>query len=330
MKKRLKIIPVLILLITIFGSINLVFAADFPNRPIEWYNPWGLGTVTGIAMNIVGDAAAKYLGQNILVMPATGGGGIVGAAKVARAKPDGYTLLLPSSASNGIVLYMNNDVPYKNSDFEFIAEIGVLEMGLIVGPNSPFTTLEDYIAYAKKNPSAIKMATIGIGSVSHLTLELLKLEGGNFKVDLVPYKTSTEVRTAVLGGHCHAAFSYGGVGGTADEFKLVQEGGGRVLAVATKSRLKPYPSIPTLTERGYNVVLNCWYGVAAPKNIPKGVSQKLKDAFYAVLKDPQVMSKLEKVGLKPEFRNSEEFTSYIRDYEKLVKRIIEEGKIPKN
>ncbi len=126
MKRKLTIISLTVLLITIFVSANFVLATAFPSRPIEWYNPWGLGTVTGMVMKTVGDAASKYLGQGIQVLPATGGGGIVGAAKVARAKPDGYTLLLANSASNANVLYMNNDVPYKNSDFEFIAEIGGL------------------------------------------------------------------------------------------------------------------------------------------------------------------------------------------------------------
>ncbi len=174
------------------------------------------------------------------------------------------------------------------------------------------------------------MATIGIGTSSHLCLELLKLEAGNLKVDIVPYKTSTEVRTAVLGGHCHGAFTYGGVGGTADEFMFVQGGGGRVLAVATKNRLKPYPNIPTIAEKGYNVVLSAWYGIAAPKNIPREVSQKLKDAFYRALKDPQIVSEIQKLGLRPEFRNSEDFTNLIHDYEKVINRVVTEAKIPKN
>jgi tripartite-type tricarboxylate transporter receptor subunit TctC len=328
MEKKFKFCAGICMAMSIFFYTNFSSAADFPTRPIEWYNPWGLGSVTGMVMKIVGDVASKDLGQNVLVLPATGGGGIVGGTKVAKAKPDGYTLLLCNSATNANVLYMKKDVPYTNSDFEFIAEVGGLELGLVVGPNSPFKTLEDYLEYAKKNPFAIKQATIGIGTSSHLCHELLKLEAGNLKIDLVPYKTSTEVRTAVLGGHCHAAFTYGGVGGAGDEFRLIMESGGKTLAVASKSRLKPYPDLPTFSEKGLNVVISAWYGMAGPKGMPKEVSQKLKDAVYKTLKDPQVINEIEKVGFRYEFRNSEDFTSYIREYEKLVKRIVTEAKIP--
>jgi tripartite-type tricarboxylate transporter receptor subunit TctC len=329
MKQKVKI-TVLMTLLASFFATDYVSAAAYPTRPIEWYNPWGLGTVTGLVARAVADVAEKQLGGSIQVLPATGGGGVVGAAKVARAKPDGYTLLLCSSAPNAIVFYMNKDVPYRNSDFEFIAELTVTELGLIVGPNSPFKTLEDFIGYARKNPSAVKLATIGIGSTAHLCAEQLKLAGGKLKIDIVPYKTNAEVRTAVMGGHCQAAISYGGIGGTADEFVLVQEGGGKVLAVATKSRLKAFPNVPTMTEKGYDVALSAWYGVAAPKGMPKEISAKLKDAFYKAMRDPHVIAAIEKIGMKPEFRTSEEFTAYIRDYEKVIKRIVEEGNIPRN
>ena len=328
MEKKFKLCAGIFAIMVIVIIVKSSLAAEFPTRPIEWYNPFGLGSYTGMVMKVVGDAASKHLGQNILVLPAVGGGGMLGGTKVAKAKPDGYSLLWCNSATNANILYMKKDVPYTNSDFEFIAQVGGVELGLVVGPGSPFKTLEDYLEYAKKNPFAIKQAVIGIGSSAHLCTELLKLEAGNLKIDLVPYKTSTEVRTAVLGGHCQAALTYGGVGGAGDEFRLIMESGGKTLAVASKSRLKPYPDLPTFSEKGLNVVISAWYGMAGPKGMPKEVSQKLKEAVYKALKDPQVINEIEKVGLRYEFRNSEDFTSYIREYEKLVKRIVTEAKIP--
>jgi tripartite-type tricarboxylate transporter receptor subunit TctC len=327
MEKKFKFCAGIFIVMVTFFYVNFSSAAEFPTRPIEWYTPWGLGTVTGMVMNIVADDASKLLGQNITPLPAIGGGGMLGGVKVAKAKPDGYTLILCNSGTNANSLYMKKNVPYTNSDFEFIAQLGGLDLGLVVGPGSPFKTLEDFLEYAKKNPFPIKMATIGFGSTSHLCVELLKLEEGNLKIDLVPYKTSTEVRTAVLGGHCHAAFTYGALGGPGDEFRLILESGGKILAVTTKARMKAYPDVPTFTEKKLNMLFSAWYGIAGPKGMPKEVSQKLKDAFYKTLKNPKVISDIEKVGFRYEFLNSEEFTSYVKEYEKLIKRIVVEAKI---
>jgi len=327
MEKNFKCCAGTIMAMVSLFFVNLSLAAEFPTKPIEWYNPFGLGSYTGTVMKVVGDAVSKDLGQNILVLPAVGGGGVLGGTKIARAKPDGYSLLWCNSATNANVLFMKKNVPYTNSDFEFIAQVGGVELGLVVGPSSPFKSLQDYLEYARKNPFLIKQAVIGFGSSAHLATELLKL-AGNIKIDSVPYKNSTEVRTSVLGNHSQAALTYGGVGGSGDEFKLILESGGRILGVSSKARLKAYPNVPTFTEQGLNVVLSAWYGVAGPKGMPKEVSQKLKDSFYKALKDPQVIKDIEKIGMRYEFRNSEELTSYVNEYEKLVKMIVEEAKLP--
>ncbi len=100
------------------------------------------------------------------------------------------------------------------------------------------------------------------------------------------------------------------------------------MAVATKKRLKTYPDVPTFTEKGIDVVFSAWYGIAGPKGMPRELSQKLKDAIYKVFKDPQVIQAIENLGYRFEFRNSEEFSIFVNEYESLVKRIVEEAKIP--
>jgi tripartite-type tricarboxylate transporter receptor subunit TctC len=273
---------------------------------------------------------SKHLGQPVLLIPALGGGGIVGAYKAARSKPDGHTLYLVNAASNCNVFYVKKDVPYSNNDFEFLAGFFGYDLGLFVKPNSPLKTLEDYIEYAKKNPNAIKQATYGIGTSPHIVLELLKIEGGGLKIDMVPFKTVPEFSSALIGGHIDAAFHLGGAGGTADEFRRALDAGAKLLAVASKERLKAYPDVPTFLEKGLKVVYSSWYGLGGPKGMPKEVSQKLKDVIYKVMKDPQTIKSIQDLGgIKYEFRTSEEFTSFIEGFNKLTKRITEEAKIPK-
>ena len=307
--------------------ISTSWAADFPTKAMEWMAPFGPGGPSAIALKVIGDATSKTMGKPVLIVPAPGGGGTIGGARVAKAKPDGYTLLNANSATNAISLYIKKEVPYTNRDFEFLAEFGALDLGLLIKGDSPFKTIDDYIDFAKKNPSGIKQASTGSGTGGHFCLELLKLRAGGLKIDMVPFKTSAEIRTAVLGGHCHAAFIYGGAGGPGDEFKQSIEGGGRILAVASKNRLKAYPQVPTFKEKGLDVVFSAWYGIAGPKGMPKDVSDKLKEAIYRALHDPQVIQGVEGLGFRFEFRNSEEFTSFVGEFDTLVKKIVEEAKI---
>ena len=281
-----------------------------------------------MAVKIIGDAASKTLGKPVLIVPAPGGGGMIAGARAAKAKPDGYMLLNANSATNGTILYIKKEVPYRNTDFEFLAEFGALDLGLLVKADSPFQTVEDYIAFAKKNPFGIKQASTGSGTGGHFSLELMKLRGGDLKIDMVPFKTSPEIRTAVLGGHCHGAFIYGGGGGAGDEFRQGIEGGGKILAVTSRNRLKAYPQVPTFKERGLEVVFSAWYGIAGPKGMPKEISGKLKEAIYKALQDPQVVQAIEGLGFRFEFRKSEDFTAFVGEFDSLVKKIAEEAKIP--
>lgn len=312
----------------IFLFVGFSSAAEYPTKPIELLGPFGPGGSSMIALRIIGDAASKILGQSVLAIPAPGGGGIVGGVRVARAKPDGYTLLGANAATNSTVLYVMKVVPYKNSDFEFLAQFGAYDLGLAVKADSPFRTLEDYVEYAKKNPFVIKSGVPGLGSGGHLCTELLKIKAGALKIDAIPFKDSYGLRTGVLGGHIHSAFIYGGTGGPSDEFRQMLDGGGRILAVPTEKRLKAFPDVPTFIERGFDVVYSSWWGIAGPKGMPKEVSQKLKDVLYKVLQEPEMIQAIEKLGYRYKFRNSEEFTSFVKEYEKLVKQISEEAKIP--
>lgn len=330
MERKLRCLKGFLGLIIMFTFVGVCQAAEFPTKSMEWLAPFGPGGPSAISLKFIGDAASKLLGQPVLVVAAPGAAGTVAGARVARAKPDGYTLLGSNSATNGTALFLKKDLTYSNNDFEFLAEYGAFDLGLAVKADSPFKTLEEYIEYAKKNPSVIKCATTGAGGADHLSSELLSIETGGLKIDYVPFKSPFEKRNAILGGHVHSGFIYGGGGGPGDEFRQMLDGGGRILAVTTKVRLKAYPDVSTFSERGLNVVLSSWYGIAGPKGMPKEVSKKLNDAIYKVMKEPETIKVIESLGFRYEFRDSEEFTKFVKEREKLVERIIKEAGIPAN
>jgi tripartite-type tricarboxylate transporter receptor subunit TctC len=314
----------------LFGLAGEGWAAEFPVKAMEWLAPFGPGGPSAVSLKFIGDNVSKILGKPVLIVPVPGGGGTIAGSRAAKAKPDGYTLLGANSATNGTALLMKKDLPYRNEDFDFIAEYGAMDLGLAVKGDSPFQTLEDYIAYAQKNPSAVKTGTTGVGATDHLVGELLAMEAGRIKVDAVPFKSPAEKRTAILGGHVHSGFIYGGGGGPGDEFHQIIEGGGKILAVTTPTRLKAYPNIPTFAERGFNVVLSAWYGIASPKGIPKEIFQKLKAAIYKNLQELETIKMIESLGYRYEFRTGEDLTQFVKEREKLVTRIIREAQIPVN
>lgn len=308
---------------------NLSLAVDFPTKPIEWLAPYGPGAPSALSLKIVMDTASKYLGQPVLMIGAAGAGGTIASSRVARAKPDGYTLLQVTSGNNGSALYTKKDLAYTNDDFEFLAQYGGFDIALFVKADSEFKTLEDFIEYAKKNPNTIKVCTQGVGTGQHLTLELLKLKGGGLKIDMVVFKTTFEMRTNVLGGHVHGSFIFGGAGGSNDEFRRCLDGGGRLLAVASKKRLEAYPDLPTFSEKGLDIFYSAWYGIGGPKGMPPEVSQKLKNAIYKAIEEPEVVKAIKNMGFKYEFLKSEEFTGKAKEFGEIIKNVVEEAKIPR-
>jgi len=324
MQNRLWFMTFLVLIILSHSSFGS--AAEYPTKPIECLLPFGPGSVIAVSVKVVMDAASKHLGQPVLMVSAGGAGGIIAGMRCVSAKPDGHTLLAANSATNGTSLYTRKEVKYKNKDFEFLAQYATTELGLIVKADSLIKTLKDFIAYAKEKN--LKFAYQGVGTGQHISMELLKLKAGGLKIDYIPVISAFDLRTSVLGGHVDASIIMGGAGGSGDEFRQALEGGAKIIAVASKGRVKAYPDLPTFTENGLDVVYQTWLGIAAPKGMPREVSQKLKDVLYEVLKNPQVIQGIERLGYKFEFRNSEGFTEYVKEFEDLIKKVVEEAKIP--
>jgi tripartite-type tricarboxylate transporter receptor subunit TctC len=317
-------------MVFVIGSLMWLGVADevlgkekvFPNKSIELICPWGAGGSTSMGGRIIAGTLSELLGTPVVVINKTGGGGSVAAAYVAKAKPDGYTLLISNSGTNAAFLAIKS-LGYKNEDFEQLAEYGTQEMALVVKSDAPWKTLLELVADAKREPEKLKFSSAGIGTGSHFCMEVFKIAAGGLKIAHVPFKSGPEAIAAILGGHLHMATLY-----STDVKGVVEAGRLRILAIPAEKRLEDYPDIPTFSELGYpEVIWTAWYGIAAPKGVPKEVSEKLKDALYKAIKYPDVKKMLMHIGYNPVFKNAEEFTKFVFEEEKKCKKIAKEANI---
>jgi len=305
-------------------------AAEYPEKPIEILMPYGLG-LTAAGYSVLADIMSKQLPKPVILTPAIGAGGTVAGEKIAkRTKPDGYTLIQVNSGTNGMAFFTKKDLNYTMDDFMYLAEVNACDLALIAAPNAPFKTLEEYVAFARKNPNIIKHSSTGIGTGGHLALELLKVRAGGLKIDLVPFRTAPEVEKAVVSGNCHSAFTYGGTGGPNDSLQKSVDGGARILAVTSEKRLEAWPQIPTFREKGIDLVYSAWFGIGSPKGLSSEAVAVLKKVLYKAIQEPAVAKVFKSCGNRVEFRKHEEFTQFVKEYNELTEMIVKEAKIPKN
>jgi tripartite-type tricarboxylate transporter receptor subunit TctC len=318
------------LLLIICGMLGLGIASEalgakkvFPSKPIELYCSFGAGGSTSIGARIIAGTLSEFLGNPVLVINNPAGAGTVAPAKVAKSKPDGYTLYVFNSGQNGITPAIRK-ISYKNSDFELLALYASQTIGLAVRADAPWRTLQELVAEAKKEPGKLKNAGPGnIGSPSTFSFELFKIAAGGLKIDEVPFKSGFDSMVALLGGHVHI------VNVPAVEIKtFVDAGKVRLLAIATEKRLADFPDAPTFVESGYpEVIFSSWYGIAAPAGLPKEVSNTLKDALYKTIDHPEVKMMLTRVGFVPTFKNAEEFAKFVNEEQKKFEKIAKDAGI---
>ena len=295
--------PLLILLIAVSGYAQKA-DTKYPTRPINFIIPFSPGGSSDIAVRLLAKESEKYLGQPIVVMNKAGGGGTVGTAAIASAKPDGYTIgQCPGGAPLFTMPYLEK-IPYNPlKDLKFIMEFVDLTFGVIVKADSPFKTFKDLIAYARQNPGKVTYGTNAPNSISNLVLEqVAKKEKVTFTH--IPFKSSPEYQTAVLGGHvmfCAGDFNY----------SMVEANETRVLAILSEKRSPDYPETPTLKDLGYDVPCPVFLGLIGPKAMPDDIAKKVEEAFAAALKEPAVIKGIKELRLTILYRNSKEFSEYV-------------------
>ena len=298
-------------------------AAPFPDRPVRLVVPYPPGGGADIFARTLSEPLAAQLGQPVIVENRPGANGIIGTDAVARAAPDGYTILLGNSGPNAINQAIYPDLPYDAVDsFEEVSLIGYTTHVLVVHPGVQARSVTELIALARRSPGQLNFASTGQGGTPHLAGELFKLMTGTDMVH-VPYKGASPSNADVIAGQVQLTFNT-----LPPLMTSIRAGKVRALAVTGKQRSQLLPEVPTIDEAGvagYDV--QTWYGIHAPAGTPAAVVDRLNQALVAVLSNAQVRAALGGQGYEVATSTPGEFSRMVRDDVAKWRKVVKEAKV---
>jgi tripartite-type tricarboxylate transporter receptor subunit TctC len=277
-------------------------AADYPNRPVTFIVPFAPGGVTGLFARLLGQKLEQRLGKPFVVDHRPGGGGVTAATSVARAAPDGYTIMMASSTILAFNATVRKNLAYDpRKDLTPIALLARVPFALVVNPALPVKSVDDLVTLAKAQPGKLSFATPGPGTFHHLNAEIFK---STFGLDIVqvPYKGTAPALQDVAAGHVSFMFA-----DVPPARALIESGKVRALGVTTAQRIKAVPDVPPLAEVGlpnYNAA--SWHTITTTGGVPKEIVDKLAAEIRAVMSEPEVQELLSKDGTLPEVSPSPE------------------------
>ena len=294
--------PVAIAFVLLVASAVGALAQSYPDKPIKVIVPYPAGGPTDTIARSVTQNLSAALGQSIIIENQSGAGGRIALKQVARAEPDGYTLLLGGTNNNSITPALYKDLDFDAvKDFAPAATIGVDRLGVVIHPSVPAKTMAELVAYAKANPGKLSSGG-GVGISPHFLLEFIRVKSGA-NIVFVPYKGAAPALTDVLAGQIQ-------MHSTAKSVLLphIQAGKLRALAVEGDKRWPELPDVPTLTEAGFDGFPPAiWYGFLAPAKTPPAVIAKFNAAVQQELKTEQVKTIFAKLGIDASFLSPAEF-----------------------
>jgi len=291
----------------LIASAPTAWGQAWPAKPIKLVAPSTPGDAPDVIARMVAEKLSTALGQQVVVENRPGAGGVVGSDAVAKAAPDGYTLIMGNAGSHGINAAVYSKLPYDiQRDFAPVSQVAVAPNVMVINPGVPATSVAEFIAYAKSQPGKLSYASGGNGSSAHMSMELFKSMAG---IDLqhIPYKGSSPALTDVVAGQV-VAF----IGNMPPTVPLVKGGKLRALAVTTKTRSPLMPELPTIAESGlpgYETV--AWFGVLAPAGTPPEIVNRLSQEIAKIAKSPEMREKLLAMGAEPVGGTPEEFKAVI-------------------
>jgi tripartite-type tricarboxylate transporter receptor subunit TctC len=284
---------------------NLAHAQEppFPQKgPIEMTVLFPAGSSADVTARLLADGMARQLGTNVLVVNRPGAGGAIGYRYVAAQKPDGYSLVWNSNSIS--TTYHSGTLAFDYQSFEAVAQVLVESPVLVVRGDSKWRTLADVIVDAKSKPKGVTIANSGVGSHTHISSVALFKAAGVEAVD-VPFGAA-QVITSLLGGQVDAAVQL-----PAALAEHVKSGQMRLLATLTSERDPAFPEVPTAREQGFDVSLEAWRGIAAPRGTPKAVIAALEAAVRKTVESPAFVQGCERLGARPAFAPAEQFGKLI-------------------
>lgn len=284
-----------------------VAAETWPTRPIKAIVPIAAGSVIDIVPRVVFEQLTAQLGQTIVVENRPGAGQTMGASVVARSDPDGYTLLVNSSA-HAIAPSLHGSLSYHpERDFAAVVLLGVTPFVLVVRPESGFRTVRDLVAAANAKPGAFNYTSPGVGSASHLSAERFRISAGVVAVH-VPFKGGAEMMTEVIAGRVDFAFLALGAA-----LPLIRDGKLAALAVNSATRSTALPQVPTMEQAGFrDAEYPMWLGIFLPARTPRAIVDKLHRETLKALQEPRVKDKLAALGVDPMITTPYEFDALVK------------------
>jgi tripartite-type tricarboxylate transporter receptor subunit TctC len=282
--------------------------SDYPNKPIRLVVPFAAGSTPDVFARIVGDRASQGLKQPVVIENRSGAGGNLGTDVVAKAAPDGYTI--GASITGPLV---NNTVLYKKMPYDPFKDLAPITFGvhqanvLAVSPSLGVNTLKELMDLLRKNPGKYNYASIGVGSLSHLSVEMLKTLTHSFVVH-VPYASSPAAVTSVLQGDTQIISL-----APLAVMPQVQAGKLKALAVSTAKRVPQLPTLPTFRESGVPMDGSAWIGLVAPAATPAPIIQRLNQEFVAAMRDPAINEKLKSQYMDAEPGTPQQFAAFMRE-----------------
>jgi tripartite-type tricarboxylate transporter receptor subunit TctC len=290
--------------------------SDYPNRRVELVVPFPPGGPNDTAARLIQPQLQAALNAPVPIVNKGGGGGAVGAEYVLAAGADGYTLFFATNTTLTILPHTTPDVKHRLSDFVAVASSTADYGSVTVRSDAPWKTLEELMAYAKKNPGKLSYGSAGVGTLSSFAMEILKMAQG-VEIVHVPYQGTGPVKSAILGKHVHLVSS-----GFSSLGPLIKSGDLIALFTTAPKRIAAFPDVPTATEKGIpEATLNLWVVLAAPAKTPKSIVDTLERAMEKTMKDPQVIAAVEKAGMVVEYHGAAETQRLLEKESAVVRNV---------
>ncbi|QHI99677.1 tripartite tricarboxylate transporter substrate binding protein [Xylophilus rhododendri] len=295
-------------------------APAYPERPITLIVPWAPGGSTDILARALAEQITKSLGQPVIVDNRAGASGNIGSNFVAKAKPDGYTLLVGSMSTHAMNPALMDSMPFKGvEDFTPIAQLANVINTMVVSNSVPAKNVKELIAYAKANPGALNYASAGAGSTNHLSAVLFEKAAG-IKMVHVPYKGGAPAVLDTVADQTQVLFSAG-----TQTLPHIKAGKLRLLAVTEAKRSALLPDVPTVGETLPGYEMSVWYGLFGPAHMPKDLVDKLNAAANAAMADPQIKARMDNIGVEITKTTPAQFATILKNdadrYGKIIREL---------
>ena len=298
-------------------------APSYPVKPVRFIAPFAPGGLVDVLARALSEKLRTSLGQPVVVDNRPGAGGNIGADLVARAEPDGYTLLMSSAGILTINQFLYRKMPFDPAQaFTPVSLVAEMHMLMVLHPGFPAQQLADFIAAARKDPGKVVFGSPGNGTTGHLGMEMLQAQA-KIKLTHAPYRSAAEAITAVVGGQIQGAMDNPPI-----VLPHIKAGKLRAVAVASPKRLPQLPDVPTFDEAGLKgFEASSWFGVVAPAGTPRETVRKLNAEIGRALRDAELQGRFDNLGARLAPNTSEEFAAFIRAEREKWAKIIRDANI---